>query len=229
MKKDIIDKFEVLYSSNIRYLRTFILALLAFVGLVVANFAILFNSVKKNIIISGENNITQFAMETNYFLVESVDAVKLAAYEVDRMMNKGSSSDDIHEYLVDQMDAFTGTLDKSFAGSYGVFDGEYIDSIDWVPDEDYVPEERDWYIDAVEAGGDVALVAPYLDAYTGNMMFSVSEMLSDRKSVVSLDISLEGIQKLVEEEVKLVPEEVAGISEASREKGRIRRTVPLPR
>ena len=74
-----------------------------------------------------------------------------------------------------------------------------MSGIDWIPPEDYNPYERDWYKAALEADGDVAIVEPYLDAQSGDIIISFAKLLSDKRNSVSLDVSLNHIQETVEE------------------------------
>lgn len=182
-----------------KYIPMFIMSLFVIFGLIAANFYALYHNARENMIASRENEVLQAATEANYFLVESVDAVKMAAYSISRMQGKNASSEEILAYLTKESDVYTNSIDWNFTGFYGVFNGVYLDGIGWAPEPGYVAEERPWYIAAKEAEGEIALVTPYLDSQTGSVMMSVSELLADGKSVVSLDISLDGIQNLTEE------------------------------
>ena len=182
-----------------KYIPMFIVSLLIIFGLIVANFYALYYNAKENMISSRENEVLQAAAEANYFLIESVDAVKMASYTISRMQAKNASAEEILDYLTRESNIYTKTIDENFTGFYGVFNGVYLDGIGWVPEPGYVAEERPWYTAAKEAEGEVALVTPYLDSQTGSVMMSVSKLLADGKSAVSLDISLDGIQSLTEE------------------------------
>ena len=63
----------------------------------------------------------------------------------------------------------TEQIDKNFTGIYGYINGQYIDGSGWIPPKEYDPLTRDWYIDAFEAGGDMVLSEPYVDAQTGSV------------------------------------------------------------
>ena len=182
-----------------KFIPMFLLSFILILGLIIANFYALYHNAKENMIVSRENEVLQAAAEANYFLVESVDAVKMTAYAIGRMQAKNASSAEILDYLTRESTIYTKAIDWNFTGFYGVFNGVYLDGIGWEPEPGYVAEERPWYIAAKEAEGEVALVTPYLDSQTGNIMMSVSQLLPDGKSAVSLDISLEGIQNLTEE------------------------------
>ena len=74
----------------------------------------------------------------------------------------------------------------------------YMAGTGWavIPDfnmpDDYVATERDWYKGAKRYQTYVS--APYKDAMTGNICFSVSVMLSDQDTVLALDYTMDPIQ-----------------------------------
>ena len=66
--------------------------------------------------------------------------------------------------------------------------------------EDFKVEERIWYSETLKLKpGDIYISSPYVDLVTGNMCFTVSELLSDSRSIVALDFSLSNIQNSIEE------------------------------
>ena len=62
-------------------------------------------------------------------------------------------------------------------------------------DADYVATERSWYTGAIRSQGNPYVSAPYVDAMTGNICYSVSVMLPDNDTVVALDYTMENIQR----------------------------------
>ena len=189
--------------STKRIIWIFALTMVIFTLLLCINFYILFQSTKTNIVGSGEHDAEQAAAEIDCFLIESIDAVKYTAYRVDNMLDAGASTDEIEQFLVEQTEVCRIELNDDTTGVYGVVSGEYLDGVGWVPDEDYVPEERQWYIAAKENNGEVALVSPYYDKQTGNMVMSISKMLKDGKSVISIDVGLDELQSMTD---KRLPE-----------------------
>ena len=192
MGKSRVDKKTVL---------AFAVSAIMISGLIFANFFMLYRSIRENTIRTRENEVVQAAADANYFLRESVDSVRMAAYAIDSMQENGASSQEILDYLTRESAVYTNALNWNFTGLYGVFGGVYLDGIGWEPEPGYVPQERPWYTAAARAKGQVTLVTPYLDSQTGSIMMSISKLLSDGESVVSLDISLDGIQKMTEENV----------------------------
>lgn len=90
-------------------------------------------------------------------------------------------------------------IESEFTGAYACVNGIYIDGKEWVPPEEYDPTTRDWFKAAVAEKGEVVMVDPYLDAETGKVCISISKLLSDGRSVVSMDIFLDRVQKLTDE------------------------------
>ena len=146
----------------------------------------------------GVSNMKREASMIQSYLNRSRDVLWVTADSVNYMLENGVSSEEILRYLTAEAKNETEQIDDNFSGVYGYINGEYLDGIGWIPPEDYVPTEREWYIAAKEAGGEVAIVPPYLDAQTNTIMVSVSQLLSDGESVVSLDVTLNEIQAITE-------------------------------
>lgn len=105
-------------------------------------------------------------------------------------------SNEVEDYLTHQTKMLQESVDENFTGVYGYIARDYVDGSGWVPDKDYKPTERDWYTYAQHANGDVVLVSPYVDDMTKDVIVSVSQLLSDNESVLSIDITLNEVQNL---------------------------------
>lgn len=147
----------------------------------------------------GVSNMKSEASMIENYLNKSMDVLWVTADTVNYMIENGASSDEILQYLTIEAEHETQQIDENFTGIYGYINGEYLDGIGWIPPKDYVPTQREWYIAAKEANGRATIVPPYLDAQTNTVMFSVSQLLSDGESVVSLDIALNEVQAITEE------------------------------
>ena len=86
-------------------------------------------------------------------------------------------------------------------GLYGFINGKFYSGTRWTPPEGYVATERPWYTNAMKTPGEIAMLDPYVDVQTGNVMLAAGQTLCDGDSVISVDISLDQIQKLTEEAV----------------------------
>ncbi len=157
-----------------------------------------YRKAKTDIKALGVSNMkSQAAMVENY-LNKGGDVLWFAAESVDYMLKSGSDSEQIFQYLRGATYQMQEQFDANFTGIYGCLNGEYVDGSGWVPPEDYDPTERSWYKEAKEAGGNMILSKPYVDAQTGSIIISYSQLLSDGKSVLSLDIVLNEVQNITE-------------------------------
>ena len=180
------------------YIITILCTIVALVVMVAYNYQMFYSNSVENMQAIGSSNLAQVAEELDGYLTRGMEVVQSTAVSVEYMMEQGATSADIEKFLVYESERYKEEIDENFTGIYGLFAGEYIDGIGWVPDADYDPKTREWYKKALEMGGEPTLVSPYLDAQTGTIMISVSELFPDGESVISLDIVMDRIQKITE-------------------------------
>lgn len=147
----------------------------------------------------GALNAKEAAMEYDSCLLTRVNIVTVVCYAADQMLQSGAENSEIEEYLTKETDYIYATLDPSTTGLYGWVNREYLDGAGWVPDEDYVPTERPWYIETINSDEKITFVEPYLDMQTHTVMMTVSGLLNDGESVIAMDVSLDPIQQIVEQ------------------------------
>lgn len=181
------------------YVVTLISIIVALFIMVVYNYAIFYSNAVQNMEDIGSSNLAQVAEVLEAYIDTGRNTVQTTAISVEYMINSGATAEEIEDFLLYESKRYMEEIDKNFTGIYGVFNGSYVDGIGWVPDEDYDPKTRDWYIAAAQANGEPVIVSPYLDAQTDTIMVSVSEMLPDGESVISLDIAMDRIQQITEE------------------------------
>lgn len=195
MKKEKIYRTE---KDKLYYLLTLFLTLAALIAIVCYSFGSFYAIARKDAVTIGERVVSEESEKLNNFLLRGLDVLQVTGLTIDYMMKEKLSSEEIEQYLLHESEAYAAHIDEDFTGIYGVFGGDYIDGIGWVPEEDYVPQERPWYLEAVQGKGNPVVVSPYLDAQTGSIMISVSQLLSDGESVISLDIVMDEMQKMAE-------------------------------
>lgn len=59
----------------------------------------------------------------------------------------------------------------------------------------YDPRERPWYIQAIEAKGEVIITDPYVATSSGTLVVTIAQQLADKSGVIGIDLA---IQKLAE-------------------------------
>lgn len=157
-----------------------------------------YNNARKDALALGASTLAQEKEQAERYMSRALDIIQITSMEIEYLLKQEADSGVILAFLENESDYYMNSVDKDFTGVYGWIDGEYLDGIGWVPEDDYVPTERVWYTDAVKAGGDPAMISPYLDAQTGTIMVSISRMLYDGESVISLDIAMDTLQSLAE-------------------------------
>lgn len=180
------------------YIETVVLTIIALAALVVYNFLSFYENAVSDMEALGQSCLNSETEQIESYLNKGMNTLIVTANSVEYMMKQGYSADEIEKFLVEETEYCQKNIDANFTGIYGYILDEYIDGVGWIPDEDYVPTERDWYIAAEKAQNEPALVEPYLDSMTGNIITSVSCMLDDGKSVLSLDIALGEVQTMTE-------------------------------
>ena len=168
-------------------------------AIIIALFYNLYDGAKQSILNIWENNVIQLAKSTEYYLARPADAIEFSAAQVESMIAQGRTNAEIGAYLVCEKDNYASLIENNFTGVYGYCRGEYMDASGWEPEADYEPTQRPWYIAALANRGQVTLVAPFLNLQTGEMMMSVSKLLGDGESVLSMDICMDSLQKTVDD------------------------------
>ncbi len=177
---------------------TIIVAMAALTFLAVYMMTSFYRNARKDALALGASTMAQEKEQAERYLSRALDIIQITSMEIEYLLQKEADPDVILAFLENESDYYMNSVDKDFTGVYGWIGGVYLDGIGWVPEADYVPTERVWYTDAIKAGGEPVMISPYLDAQTGTIMISLSKMLYDNESVISLDISLETLQRLTE-------------------------------
>ena len=189
---------------NVAILKNIIITVLViafFVGIILTYYGMLYDAKREIIIKNGETTAKETAERFDDYLSTSIDAIKFTAYTVEGMIAENESNPAIHDYLTSQTVAIKNAVFENTSGLYGYINGEFMIGIDWEPPEGFVATERPWYKKAIEKNGEIAMIEPYLDLQTGTVLMSISKMLKDGKSAVSMDITLDIIQKITEDSV----------------------------
>lgn len=202
MKNNQTSGREVLNAIGIKNIIASIFIFFIALIIISINFGILYKTKKNNIIDDNKHKAIESAQKIDSYMLTSLDTIKLSSYKVDKLISAGKSKDEILSYLEDQTDTIVNVIDENYTGLYGYIEGEYLDGSGWVPDADYIATERPWYIQSVEAQGEIVLVDPYLDSQTNTIMMTIGKLLSDGQSVLSLDLSLDSLQVITTEMVE---------------------------
>lgn len=176
---------------------TFPLLALCFVCIIIVYHYMLRNYARKSILEDGELNAGRTSQEVELYLSSGMDTLERCAYNLNKMEKEGASIAAMQEYLTEETNTIGNSVLPNTTGVYACIEGEYLDGSGWVPDADYVPEERPWYTQAINDNGKITLVNPYLDLYTGEIVMTISKNLEDQRCVIAIDMTLGGIQDII--------------------------------
>ena len=146
----------------------------------------------------GEDKVSGLAVMLENYLDTAKSVLWVTADTVDSMTENGDDSGRILRYLIEESKNQEQQFDENYTGLYGYIQGKYLDGVGWVPPADYDPLTRDWYLAAQKAAGESTIVSPYVDAQTGAVIISFSRLLSDGVSALSLDVTMNEIQSIVQ-------------------------------
>ena len=186
-------------SFKLRFIMIFGVTILISILAVTLVFLKLYRLSKDSIISRWNNHTYSIANEMNYYLKLPVDALTFSSVSLDHMLSYKLPHSAALSYLEQQTDIYSSLIKDNSTGIYAYYDGEYLDGSGWQPPNGYIPLLRPWYIGAKMAGGEIAFSDPYFDAETSSLMLSVSKVLKDGRSVVSMDVSLEGLKNMIDE------------------------------
>ena len=120
-------------------------AVIFFVAMIVVFVSMLYNASKETITARGELHSVESANSLNKYLSQGMSIVRQAQYELDKMLDKGCSEQDIQNYMVQNTESIQHTLDKNYTGLYGYINGRYYDGANWVPDRVDDDDSSDGY------------------------------------------------------------------------------------
>lgn len=180
---------------------------LAFALMVVVSYFFAGQIIRDNLIVSVQEALMYKEMAVDADLKEPVTLVKSVSQTIRRMILQGFYQVGIRDYMAD-MSEYVITADNSRlineTGVYGYFDvfnGIFLVGTAWDVPEDFNPQERPWYIAAVEADGEVAQSPHYTDAVSGKSVFAYSRRIFDTSGtplgIVCIDVNVDEIGEFI--------------------------------
>ncbi len=153
--------------------------------------------------------ISFFALARNVVLKTSQDKLQASsqvnAEEISKWTGSIFSELNVYKHTIENggfaddeatLNYMETTLDLNEAYPLGLYMGDsngvYLDGSGWVPDDDWVITERDWYVDGKD-NKEFAFGEPYYDSLTGQVCVSASVRInySDAVRVLATDVYLD--------------------------------------
>ncbi len=189
---------EIFSLYSIRRLMVFPIMALVFIAIIILYHSLLMSYARQSIVENSELNASRTAKEIELYLSSATDTIEEAAYTLDRMLQTGSTHEEVLDFLTEETNVLENTTFIDTTGLYACIHDEYHDGSGWDPGPDYIPMERPWYTEAMEGNGEIVLVNPYLDLYSDEIVMTLAQRLKDGKSVIAIDVTLGKIQQIIE-------------------------------
>ena len=193
MKDSFFKKFNV----RRRFIVIFGITVLVSVFAVTKVFLKFYRLSKDNLQSKWENYTYSISNDMNYYMKLPMDSIAFSAVTLDGMLQLKMPHSVVLAYLKQQSKSYASLINGESTGLYSYYEGEYLDGDGWEPPSSYIPLLRPWYITAKLSDGEIVLSEPYSDSQTSEIMLSVSKLLADRRSVVSMDVSVDELSKIV--------------------------------
>ena len=193
----ILEYSRRLGAKNLLFL---VLAMLLVTVLLLVNFAVIYSNQKDKLVLTGQINTDKIEVDFKAQVTPLIDLVKVTAYKINFLDdNSGNtlSAAEVKIFITNQIRAFEKNSAMPITGIYSFYNGEFVNSADWVPVEGYKPEERPWYVKAVEHPGQIIFIEPYVDAFTQKITMTVAVTLNNKQNVMGVDLPLDRIQESV--------------------------------
>ena len=181
------------------FIATIAFMLIALALMVTFNFVSFYKNSVSNMESIGTNALNAEISEINNYLIQGIQTLKITSDNVDYMLSQDITPDEIEQYMKFETNRFASVTDKSFGSIYGCIHGQYVDGVDRSMPANYDPTKEEWYTTAVNGSGYIVNVSPYVDKDTGDVIITVCRLLDDGESVISIDISMNQVQKITEE------------------------------
>ncbi len=156
-----------------------------------------YNSIMAKMENQGMGVLREVKESVEKYFTKTIDVVQLTAFALEYMVENNVSPEEIEKFLTYESSQYEDEIERNFSGIYGVVNGTFVHGSGWQSDTDNVTQESVWYRKAIENPGEVVL-SPYFDEKTQTMMLAVSKLLSDRESVIAVNIELDEIQSFIE-------------------------------
>ncbi len=165
-------------------------------------YKLIYDANRSIIIKDGEIAARKSADQFERYLSTNTDLINFTAYTLNDMITDKVSDKNIQSFLVVQSTTYRNAVVENSTGLYGYINGRFFSGTNWVPPADFVATERPWYTKPISNGQEISITEPYVDAQDGGTMLALGKTLCDNVSVISVDLSLDQVQRMTEEAVE---------------------------
>lgn len=138
------------------------------------------------------------AATVNEFLIKGEKVLEMACRSIDEILSSDSTNlNRVGDYLTKESERNLAMRELGAGEIYAYINETFIDGMGWVPPAGYQATHRPWYKEALMSQGREAWIPPHDNPRDNEAVITVSRRLSDRKSVVALDLDLNKLQNSI--------------------------------
>jgi signal transduction histidine kinase/CheY-like chemotaxis protein/HPt (histidine-containing phosphotransfer) domain-containing protein len=172
--------------------------IVAFAIICISSFIFLRKVERNHLLREAENTLAFAEAEIISSLMEPETFLSGYSETILDMLIRGDDEEAVSAHIEDTTNLFLKRNNERLAGLlmiHGYFftwGGKYLAGRNWTPPDDFDPQESPWYMDAVAAGGQIAVSEPYVDTETGDIIISFSRYLThDNEPLGVICLSME--------------------------------------
>lgn len=135
--------------------------------------------------------VHSYAVEEEMNISSLETSLNLTSHCIDEVLEQGGDSAAIQNWVKEYLTKITATIGEDLVDLYAVIDGEILAVNPWDRDATYPYQQTDWYQRAVQAGGTAVRGEAYLDAITGEKVFTISKGLAREGDVLAMDVHIQ--------------------------------------
>lgn len=135
--------------------------------------------------------VHSYAVEEEMNISSLETSLNLTSHSIDEVLEQGGDSAAIQNWVKEYLTKITATIGEDLVDLYAVIDGEILAVNPWDGDTIYPYQQTDWYQRAVQAGGTAVRGEAYLDAITGEKVFTISKGLAREGDVLAMDVHIQ--------------------------------------
>lgn len=188
--------FKTVENENrLRFLFVITLAAVG-IGLSVVCFFLLKDyteTVKQETLHAGTLSNDKDAEAIDGFLSQGEAVLRVTSRIIEKSLEHGAKQAQIESLLVSEAEHYKHSDDFVLCNMFGILREEFFNGGRWTPAVGYVPSNRPWFQNAPMEKDKVALIPTHLNPHSGEQVVTISLRLSDKKSVLAVDLYLKDL------------------------------------
>ena len=180
-------------SLSAKYALMFFITLATFLSVIFINYRFVTSEIKERTRSQMMFESFQQSRTFTNTIGQYTEALEFTANTLEKSIEMGASANALEYYFEDHTNNYREIIGGEFEGFYGLINGEDYISYERQPhrETDIAPAHSEWYKVALAAEGEIALSAPFRDENTGKIVITASKLLSDKKTVIATDLTLD--------------------------------------